>query len=118
MHLTAALAQALTVIGELRGVFMHCAALRSAPLHTALAFCAPAGIGTALTQLQLALFALWPFGRTLRYRQLPTTVRHAAAQPGGLRGGSSCTPDAGLRLPPHCAPCRFGPSSPHTIAAG
>lgn len=32
------------------------------------------GFGTALTNLQLAAFALWPFGRGLRQRQLPTTL--------------------------------------------
>ena len=82
-HLTAALAQALTIIG----------------------------LGTALTQLQLALFALWPFGRSLRHRQLPTTVWHADAQP-NLRWGSSCTPAAGVRLPPHRTALLIGPLPP------
>ncbi|PSC70697.1 serine threonine-kinase 4-like isoform X1 [Micractinium conductrix] len=46
IHLAAALVQVLTIVG------------------------AP----TALTDLQLAAFALWPFGRHLRKRQLPTTL--------------------------------------------
>lgn len=45
-HLTAALAQALTIIG----------------------------IPTAVVSLTLARFALWPFGQSIRRRSLPTTV--------------------------------------------
>ncbi|PRW33276.1 Integral membrane [Chlorella sorokiniana] len=51
-HLAAALVHALTVIG----------------------------LGTALTNVQLALFALWPFGRGLRRRQLPVTVAELEQQ--------------------------------------
>ncbi|KAL4420768.1 hypothetical protein ABPG75_010424 [Micractinium tetrahymenae] len=61
MHLAAGLVQALTIVG----------------------------FGTALTSLQLAAFAIWPFGRSLCPRQLPTTLAElhqqweaAAGQPG------------------------------------
>lgn len=51
-HLTAALVQAATIVG----------------------------ISTALTNVQLATYVIWPFGRTVRRKALPTTLEELYAQ--------------------------------------
>ena len=48
--------------------------ISSAPDREALASVSRTGIPTALTSLQLAVFALWPFGQEIRPRFLPTTL--------------------------------------------
>lgn len=60
LHLAAALIQALTIIG----------------------------IGTAITNVKLAAFALWPFGRGIRTKFLPTTIEELEADKQRRRDGS------------------------------
>jgi uncharacterized membrane protein YccF (DUF307 family) len=38
------------------------------------------GIGTAIQMFELSLFALWPFGRGIRHKQLPTTLEELHVQ--------------------------------------